>query len=41
MGCTSIGSAPTLGRDNSYVLEQILGYDAERIADLVIAGVLE
>ncbi len=36
-----IGTAPTLGRDNSYVLEQILGYDAERIADLVIAGVLE
>jgi benzylsuccinate CoA-transferase BbsF subunit len=34
-------SAPTLGRDNFYVLKTILGYDAERIAELAAAGVLE
>ncbi len=34
-------SAPTFGRDNFYVLETILGYDAERIAELAAAGVLE
>jgi crotonobetainyl-CoA:carnitine CoA-transferase CaiB-like acyl-CoA transferase len=33
-------TAPTLGRDNQYVLETILGYDAERIAALAVAGVL-
>jgi crotonobetainyl-CoA:carnitine CoA-transferase CaiB-like acyl-CoA transferase len=32
---------PTLGRDNMYVLETILGYDAARIAELAAAGVLE
>ncbi len=32
---------PTLGRDNSYVLETILGYDANHIAELAAAGVLE
>jgi crotonobetainyl-CoA:carnitine CoA-transferase CaiB-like acyl-CoA transferase len=35
------GSAPTLGRDNHYVLEKILGYSAERITQVVAAGVLE
>jgi crotonobetainyl-CoA:carnitine CoA-transferase CaiB-like acyl-CoA transferase len=35
------GSAPTFGRDNQYVLETILGYDVERITELVIAGALE
>ncbi len=35
------GGAPTLGRDNQYVLESILGYDEERITELVIAGALE
>jgi crotonobetainyl-CoA:carnitine CoA-transferase CaiB-like acyl-CoA transferase len=35
------GSAPTLGRDNQYVLETILGYSEERITELVAAGVLE
>jgi benzylsuccinate CoA-transferase BbsF subunit len=35
------GSAPTLGRDNQYVLETILGYSEERIAELVAEGVLE
>ena len=35
------GAAPTLGRDNQYVLESILGYDEERITELVIAGALE
>ncbi len=35
------GSAPTLGRDNQYVLETLLGYDSDRIAELVIAGALE
>ncbi|OGO50564.1 MAG: hypothetical protein A2148_02595 [Chloroflexi bacterium RBG_16_68_14] len=34
-------SAPTFGRDNQYVLETILGYSPERIADLAAAGVLE
>jgi benzylsuccinate CoA-transferase BbsF subunit len=33
-------AAPTLGRDNQYVLETILGYSAERIAALTAAGVL-
>jgi crotonobetainyl-CoA:carnitine CoA-transferase CaiB-like acyl-CoA transferase len=31
-------SAPTLGQDNAYVLEKILGYSEERITDLVVAG---
>lgn len=35
------GSAPTLGRDNQYVLETMLGYSPERITELVAAGVLE
>jgi crotonobetainyl-CoA:carnitine CoA-transferase CaiB-like acyl-CoA transferase len=35
------GSAPTLGRDNQYVLETILGYSEERITELVAAGVVE
>jgi len=34
-------AAPTYGADNQYVLETILGYDAERIAELVVAGALE
>ena len=34
-------AAPTFGRDNFYVLETILGYDAGRIAELAAAGVLE
>jgi benzylsuccinate CoA-transferase BbsF subunit len=33
-------AAPTLGRDNQYVLETILGYSPERIAALTAAGVL-
>ena len=32
-------AAPSLGRDNQYVLEKILGYDQDRISDLVVAGV--
>ncbi len=32
------GPAPTLGRDNQWVLETILGYDAERVTELVVAG---
>lgn len=32
-------AAPSLGRDNQYVMEKILGYDADRISDLVVAGV--
>jgi crotonobetainyl-CoA:carnitine CoA-transferase CaiB-like acyl-CoA transferase len=35
------GPAPTFGRDNQHVLETILGYDADRITELVIAGALE
>lgn len=34
-------SAPTLGRDNRYVLETILGYSPERIAELEALGVLQ
>ena len=34
-------SAPTMGCDNQYVLETILGYDDERIAELAIAGALD
>jgi crotonobetainyl-CoA:carnitine CoA-transferase CaiB-like acyl-CoA transferase len=33
--------APTFGRDNFYVLETILGYDADRIGELAAAGFLE
>ncbi len=33
-------AAPTLGRDNDYVLRHILGYDDERIASLDEAGAL-
>jgi crotonobetainyl-CoA:carnitine CoA-transferase CaiB-like acyl-CoA transferase len=32
--------ALSLGRDNRYVLETILGYSPERIADLAARGVL-
>ncbi len=35
-----VDGAPTLGRDNQYVLESILGYDEGRIADLAASGVL-
>jgi crotonobetainyl-CoA:carnitine CoA-transferase CaiB-like acyl-CoA transferase len=35
------GSAPTLGRDNHYVLESILGYSEAQITQVVAAGVLE
>jgi crotonobetainyl-CoA:carnitine CoA-transferase CaiB-like acyl-CoA transferase len=34
-------AAPTMGGDNQYVLEQILGYSPERIGALVAAGALE
>ncbi len=34
-------SAPTLGRDNQYVLETILRYPEEKITELVVAGALE
>ena len=34
-------SAPTLGGDNQYILETILGYSDERITELAAAGVLE
>jgi crotonobetainyl-CoA:carnitine CoA-transferase CaiB-like acyl-CoA transferase len=33
--------APTFGLDTQWVLETLLGYDDERIAELVIAGALE
>jgi crotonobetainyl-CoA:carnitine CoA-transferase CaiB-like acyl-CoA transferase len=32
-------AAPSLGQDNQYVLEKLLGYDQERISDLAVAGV--
>jgi benzylsuccinate CoA-transferase BbsF subunit len=34
-------AAPTFGRDNYEVLSDILGYDADRIAELAAAAVLE
>ena len=33
-------AAPTLGRDNDYVLREILRYDESRITELVVAGVM-
>jgi crotonobetainyl-CoA:carnitine CoA-transferase CaiB-like acyl-CoA transferase len=33
--------APTLGGDNQYVLESILGYNQDRITELVAAGALQ
>ena len=35
------GGAPTFGRDNEWVLREVLGYDDERITALVAAGALE
>ncbi len=35
------GGPPTLGRDNQEVLRELLGYDEDRITELVIAGVLD
>lgn len=34
------GRAPTFGSENDYVLRELLGYDDERIAELIIAGAL-
>ena len=34
-------SAPTSGRDNDYVLSEILGYDDERLAEVDAAGALD
>jgi len=34
-------AAPTFGRDNHFVLRELLGYGEERIAELVAAGALE
>jgi crotonobetainyl-CoA:carnitine CoA-transferase CaiB-like acyl-CoA transferase len=31
-------AAPSLGQDNQYVLEKILGYDQDRISELAVAG---
>jgi len=36
-----IGPAPTFGDSTQWVLESVLGYDDERIAELAIAGALE
>jgi crotonobetainyl-CoA:carnitine CoA-transferase CaiB-like acyl-CoA transferase len=33
-------SAPTLGRDTQYILQELLGYDDDRITALAIAGAL-
>jgi crotonobetainyl-CoA:carnitine CoA-transferase CaiB-like acyl-CoA transferase len=35
------GPAPAFGLDNQWVLSELLGYDEQRIAELVIAGALE
>jgi crotonobetainyl-CoA:carnitine CoA-transferase CaiB-like acyl-CoA transferase len=34
-------SAPTFGRDMTYVLNEVLGYDDERLGQLLVAGALE
>ncbi len=34
-------SAPTFNRDMMYVLNEVLGYDHEKIGELLVAGVLE
>jgi crotonobetainyl-CoA:carnitine CoA-transferase CaiB-like acyl-CoA transferase len=34
-------TAPTYGRDNEYVLRELLGYDDDQITALVAAGALE
>lgn len=34
------GAAPTLGRDNQEVLATVLGYDEDRITEIVVAGAL-
>ena len=34
-------AGPTLGGDNQHILETLLGYSSERMAELVAAGVLE
>jgi benzylsuccinate CoA-transferase BbsF subunit len=33
-------AAPTLGRDNDYVLRTLLGYDEARVSELAVAGVM-
>jgi len=35
------GEAPSLGADTQWVLESVLGYDGDRMAELAIAGALE
>ncbi len=35
------GAAPTFGADNDWVLGEVLGYDDDKIAEIVIAGALE
>jgi len=34
-------SAPTFNRDMMYVLNEVLGYEHEKIGELLVAGVLE
>ncbi len=38
---TQDSSAPTFNRDMMYVLNEVLGYDHDRIGELLVAGVLE
>ena len=33
--------SPLAGADNQYVLQEILGYDDERITELILSGALE
>ena len=33
--------APTFGRDNEFVLKEILRYDDEKVTELTIAGALD
>jgi benzylsuccinate CoA-transferase BbsF subunit len=36
----ALRAAPTLGRDNQYVLSEILGYEEQRISELIASGAM-
>ena len=41
MACSTEPAAPPIGEDTFMVLSELLGYDADRIADLAAAEALE
>jgi len=38
---STVGPAPTLGQHTSHVLTELLGYDEEKMIELLISGGLE